>query len=151
MTPYYSSVGRILALELQAQDWLGTPFFPNSQAKHRGVSCHKLAAALYRDSGWMDLDVPDVPMSHARFSRVSLVEQWLDGRPEFAMSYQSQWQPGDLLGFRINKTVHHVGVMLTGDRFVHCIEGVGTQFGNIFDATWASRLARVWTPLEVAT
>lgn len=147
MNPYFNSTGRVLALEIQAQDWLGTPFFPNSQSKHRGVSCHKLAAALYRDAGWLNIEVPDVPMSHARFSRESLVEQWLDGRPEFAQVQTSEVMPGDLLGFRIAKVVHHVGVMLTGGRFAHCIEGVGTQFGHLADATWSGRLARAWRPI----
>lgn len=146
MNPYFSNVGRVLALEIQAQDWLGTPFFPNSQSKRVGVSCHKLAAALYRDAGWRNIDVPEVPMSHARFSRESLVEQWLDVRPEFVSV--SDPMPGDLLGFRIAKVVHHVGVMLRDGRFAHCIEGVGTQFGHIEDATWSGRLARIWRPIE---
>lgn len=148
INPWFDSPGKILALELQAEDWLGTPFFTNSQAKHRGVSCQKLAAALYRDVGWIDLDVPEVPMSYARFNRESLVEKFLDGRPEFAAVPPGPL-PGDLLGFTINRTVHHVGIALRGGRFVHCIEGAGVQIAHQFDATWESRLARIWRPLHV--
>lgn len=148
MNAWFDGPGKILALELQAQDWLGTAFFPNSQAKHRGVSCQKLAAALYRDVGWINLDVPEVPMSHARYNRDSLVVKFLDGRPEFA-AVSPEPAPGDLLGFVINRTVHHVGIALQGGKFVHCIEGAGVQIGHLSDATWECRLARIWRPLYV--
>jgi len=146
MTPtWFNTPGRILALDLEAQSWLGTPFFPNSQSKGRGVSCQKLAAAIYEAVGFAQLDVPEVPMSWARSNRDSLVLRFLDGHPVFEQVVDGL-VPGDLLGFRINRTVHHVGIALDGRRFVHCVDLAGVQITTLEDATWGGRLAAVWRP-----
>lgn len=144
MTSWFNTPERVAALESAAVSWVGTPFAANSSAKGRGVSCHKLAGALYEEAGFGVVEVPDVPIAHARFSTTSFVLAFFAGRQDF---YEVRdILPGDVLGFRIGKCVHHLGVALTGGRFAHAIDGIGATIASIDDATWLNRLERIWRP-----
>jgi cell wall-associated NlpC family hydrolase len=123
ISSWFNSPERIAALEFKAGKWVGTPFFANSNTPgpRGGVSCQKLVAAIYRECGCCDIEVPEVAMSHAKFSRVSLMEEFMAGRKEFVdlltesdkpggMSDGSSWKlellPGDLIGLRIGHIIH---------------------------------------------
>lgn len=157
-TTWFDTPERITALEREARRWLGTPFFPNSNTPgpRGGVSCQKLVAEIYRGVGFCDVQVPEVPMAHARFSTRSLMEEFLVRRPEMVRLHAQMLQhsgtpallPGDLLGFRIYRTIHHMGIVLPLAMFVHALDGMGTIISSLLDATWASRLAAVWRPVE---
>ena len=153
MKPWFSTPERLAGLATEALRWQGTPFFPNSSTPgpRGGVSCQKLVAALYRGAGFADVDVPDVPMSHARFSGTSLVEKFLAGRPEFqrfTIADAATVQAGDLLGFRLHRSIHHLGVCVWPGLFVHAIEHLGTTQSALADPTWGHRLAALWRPIE---
>lgn len=138
---------RAEALRIEASTWIGTPFAPNSSSKGRGVSCQKLAGCLYDSCGFALPEIPDASIAQARFSRVSLIEPWFDGRSEFVrLNPASEILPGDVLGFRIGDIIHHLGVAIEPKRFVHCVEGVGTTFASVEDCTWRSRLVCIWRP-----
>lgn len=148
---WFHSPERIARLQFHAAGWIGTPFFGNGNTRgpEGGVSCQKLASALYRECGCCAVDVPDGPMGHGRFSRrVSLIEQFMDGRSEMKrVTDLRAVRPGDLLGFRIGRVVHHVGILVEAGKFVHVLEHAGTGYGSLSDATWKSRLAAAWRPL----
>jgi cell wall-associated NlpC family hydrolase len=151
MTPYFQRSDRVAALRAAAQAWVGTPFSPNGCARGRGVSCQKLAAALLREAGLPLGEVPDAPMSQARFSRRSLVEEWFRARPFFAPQPPRPGFPfwaGDILGFRVGRVIHHLGVALDAARFIHCLEHLGVSICPVQDPTWAGRLAAIWRPVE---
>ena len=138
---------RVELLTAEAQSWIGTPFAPNSQSKGNGVSCHTLASALYEAGGYGALDIPNVPISHARFSRESLILPWFAARQDFeAVDPFGELLPGDVIGFEIGRCVHHLGVMLPGRRFVHAIDGIGATLAILDDATWISRITNAWRP-----
>lgn len=144
---------RLDALRAEATRWNGTPFFPNScsPGPKGGVCCHKLAGALYRATGLIAADLPDAPMAHARFNAASLVEEWLEDRREFlrfAVADVPTVQPGDLIGFRLMRTVHHLGVCVWPGVFVHAIEHLGTSQSSLGDPTWGKRLTTIWRPIE---
>ena len=148
MTAFFSIPGRLAALHTAASSWHGTPFFANSCAKGRGVSCQFLAWAIYTEAGVVIASPPEVDMSHAKFSRVSLVEPWVDGQAVFQPIQLEELEPGDLMGFRIGKVVHHVGVMLGRGVFLNVVDGTTVQNSYLSDNTWRSRLARAWRPVE---
>jgi len=151
VNPFFASPARQQALLDEARSWVGTPFFANSSAKGRGVSCQKLAASIYQATGFLDPEetIPDAPMSRARFAEDSLVEPWLTGRTDFELlASGSPWMPGDLLTFRLKRSIHHVGILILPGVFVHAAEGVGAQLSPVSDSTWMSRLAGVWRPIE---
>ena len=144
---FYSTPERIAELQAVAASWIGTPFLGNSSAKGRGVSCQFLASAMYRETGFLDATPPEVPMSYARFHNTSLLEPWMDARPEFEQLAGFDVIPGDMLGFRIGKAVHHCGVVISDGSFVHCIDPAGVIVSPLADSTWASRLRRAWRPI----
>lgn len=149
MKSWFNTVDRLKTLEEQFQKWQGTPFLANSCSHgfRGGVSCQKLAAAIYRGVELVDVNPPEVAMSHARFSRESLVEPWMDKLEEFErMPDLSDIQAGDLLGFTIGKAVHHLGIAQNSHIFFHVIEGQRAGFASRFDPTWETRLAAVWRP-----
>ena len=143
---WFSTPERLASLHAEALSWVGTPWFPNSSTKGQGVSCQKLACEIYRAIGCVDTEVPEVPMSHARFSSESLLEKWVSARPDF--SRVDAPMGGDLLGFRIGRTVHHCGIYLGRGEFIHAIDHIGTVISQLNDATWSSRLAFIWRPHE---
>jgi len=110
------------------------------------VSCQKLAGALYEEAGFPPVEVPDVPIAHARFSTTSFVVAFFNSRADFVPVSLDDVQPGDVLGFMIVRCVHHLGVALEGGMFAHAIDGIGATTSSLQDATWASRLAHVWRP-----
>lgn len=155
MTPWFRAdrPERLAALEREAVRWNGTPFFPNSSTPgpRGGVSCQRLVAALYRGAGFCEVDVPDAPMAHARFNAHSLVEEFMAGLPgfqRFAIAEIETVAPGDLLGFRLLRVIHHLGVCVWPGVFVHAIEHLGTTQSALADATWGKRLAAIWRPVE---
>lgn len=146
MTPWFDSEEKSAKLRASAQSWLGTRFLGNSCSKGVGVSCQKLAAAIYREVGFCDVEVPEVPMAHARFSRESLLVPWVEQCGLFYQVARSEVQAGDLLGFRLGKVVHHCGVALGPREFVHAMDRIGTVISRLSDPTWAGRLEYVWRP-----
>ncbi len=147
MTPTWFTPERVAALEYAAEQWRGTPFAGNSCTRGAGVSCHNLAAVLYESAGYQRMVLPDVPISHARFSDVSFVLAFFTSRADFVpIADPDAILPGDVLGFRIGRCVHHLGVALTGRRFAHAIDGAGACIATIDDATWLSRLTNIWRP-----
>lgn len=147
MTTWWTN-DRLAMLDREAREWIGTPFAPNSASKGRGVSCQHLAGELYMACGYpVPLDIPDVPIAHARFSASSFVTAYFDARQDFAQVPTSgPLLPGDVLGFRIGRCVHHLGTLLHGGQFAHVLEGTGVMLASLSDATWFSRLSNVWRP-----
>lgn len=149
---WFNTEPRLEALKQQFLAWIGTPFLPNSceRGSRGGVSCQKLAAAIYRGASFVNVDPPEVSMSHARFSRESLVEPWMDARPEFVriplVRGETVILTGDLLGFTIGNAVHHLGIAAGQTQFFHVIEGQTARFAWLTDPTWRKRLSAIWRP-----
>ena len=150
MKPYFATPARCRLLIDQAYEWLGTPFFPNSSALGRGVSCQKLCAELYKSSGFGELEVPDVAMTPGRLREKGQVEEFMEGHPEFVrIEGTTDTRTGDLLGFRIGHSIHHLGVCMHTGTFIHSAPPSGVQLGYLADPTWDSRLAAVWRPYSL--
>lgn len=149
---WFSTRDRVSALHREAVRWIGTPFCPNSAepGPRGGVSCQKLVAEIYFAAGCVErLPIPEVPMSHWRANRDSLVEPFMAARPEFArLKYPMACHviAGDLLGFRIGPTIHHLGIALGAGEFIHALEGLGVTISQLSDPTWFGRLAAIWRP-----
>ena len=148
MTSTWFNEERIDALEAEATTWVGTPFAANSSTKGLGVSCHTLAGALYAAVGWGDIAIPEIPISHARFGQDSFADPFFEAMAErfTQLPHDSEILPGDVLGFRIGRIVHHLGVALRNGRFIHALEGIGATVSTTEDATYRSRLTTIWRP-----
>ncbi|MBN8245873.1 MAG: hypothetical protein J0L84_00355 [Verrucomicrobia bacterium] len=132
--------------------WLGTPFASNAcvPGPTGGVSCQGLAGAIYVELGVFspDVEIPVGRMTRGRFSRQSEILPWIASRPEFLkLPLDAAAEPGQLLGFQIGHCLNHLGVVVDGTQFVHCLEGPGVMLSSLEDATWMPRLAGRWAPL----
>lgn len=145
--PFFSEQDRLSKLIQAAAGWRGTPFAANSCSRGHGVSCQFLAADLYREAGHCDVQPPQVDMAHAQFSAVSLVEPWMDEQEAFESIEPRLAIPGDLLGFRLGKACHHLGVLLHPGVFIHSVAPAGVALSSLADATWRGRLVRAWRPV----
>lgn len=139
------------ALTRVAVSWAGTPFADRGAVKGAGVTCHRLPAAIYAEAEWLpSLDIPEGPVGHARASGDSLMESWLDGvgvryfRPVFV---DPPFQPGDLLGFRLGRCIHHLALVIAAGHVVHAIARHGVVVAPEVPRQWLPRLARVWRPI----
>lgn len=138
------------ALTTNAYLWRGTPFVANSceRGPRGGVCCHLLVADLYKSAG-LDLgEVPHGPPGHARSGAPSIMTPWLNACPRFQLlDPGSQLNPGDLLGFNLGGTLHHLAILLPGDQIVHAINHMGVVITPRLDSTWCSRHAATWRPI----
>ena len=141
------------ALTANAYLWLETPFVANSceRGPRGGVCCHLLVAELYRAAG-LDLgEVPHGAPGHARSGAASIMTPWLNACPSFQLlAPSSQLEPGDLLGYNLGGTLHHLAILLPNDQIVHAVVSLGVSITPRLDSTWASRHAATWRPLPAS-
>lgn len=151
MSPFFSDPNALASLEMVAEGWLGTPFQVHGRIPGRagGCSCETLPYCIYHAVGFLRADwpMPEGPIDWYRAQKISIMEPFLDSRPEFHRLPLTECTPGDLLGFRVGKVIHHLGVLLTHSHFIHCLAPRGVQLGNVRDATYRKRLAAVWRPV----
>jgi cell wall-associated NlpC family hydrolase len=143
---YFNSQERIAALEIEGRSWVGTPFVENSAAKGRdgGVSCHFLAAAIYRETGALPKDFV-APRGTARglkrgpaLAMIDFVDASLGDRFD---PVESGPQAGDMIVIAEDERAKHVGVVLTGRRFVHVLRHVGVRISTMDDSTYSDVVA----------
>jgi len=159
---WFNTPARIAKLDTVAASWLGTRWAQNSQVKGPGggVSCHLGPDAILRECGFpLPFSSPPGPAGWSLHNNDSLIEAFLDSRPEFAsllpLSVPSSslpaprppLLPGDLLGFKVGRCVHHLGLVLQGNNFIHVWRQTGVIRSTLADSTYASRLVRIWRPL----
>jgi len=153
MTPWFSTPERIHALQTEAERWIGTPFHPHGKVCGRGggVSCETLPLVLYQAAGVIgdSFCIPVAPIGWGNSHRSSVMSEFLDHCAMFERvePVLSQLAVGDLLGFRIGRVVHHLGVSVWPGVFVHCLKPQGVHCSALGDATWLKRLGRAWRPV----
>jgi hypothetical protein len=158
MTPFFQSPELITHLQSVAKSWISTPFMPNACIKGHGVSCQKLAGAIYAESGFLPgFAAPEGPMDWGHANTRSLLAEFMDRHPSFERVerkgfYPLEAIPGDMLGFKIGGCIQHCGIMTTGSGdFVHCYRAEGVLFSFLREPSYAQRLERIWRPITRTT
>jgi cell wall-associated NlpC family hydrolase len=101
-------------------DLLGQPFERGARGPDKW-DCYGYVRELFRRTG---VDLPDFESP----GDLEQVEEIVQREPRVNAA---RWRPvpvgtpGALLTFRVDGHGAHVGFMLNGDRFTHCIEGTG--------------------------
>lgn len=135
-----------------AESWRGTPFCERSAVKGAGVCCNRLVAEILFEAGWLPrIAVPNHDIRWARAQSRSVVAEWFDGPGAqfFIGSNIIDWdavQAGDVLGFKIGRTLHHLVLALPHGRFVHAPEQ-GVVIPPEMPPIWARRAERLWRPI----
>lgn len=157
MKPFFDTPEKIAQLQYHGAQWLGTPFMPHAAIRGAGACCQRLVGALYKECGALPagFEIPTGPMNWSHAQTRSLIAEFVDAQPNFRRKDPADRcvgpfiQPGDMLGFKIGGCLHHCGICLAADgTFIHCIRGPGVIMSNVNDATYLSRLERVWQPLQ---
>lgn len=102
--------------------WKGTRYRLGGTTR-RGVDCSSFVQNLYREKFAVKL-----PRSTST--------QALEG---YRISSRKDWKVGDLVFFRINRRVKHVGVYIGGNKFVHSGSSTGVTISRLDDAYWSRR------------
>lgn len=148
MKAYFETPERQELLKRVAGLWRGTPFIPHASVRGAGVDCVHLAAEIYRECGHLDHFKPgNYTMDGGFHNPISQVLTWLELSPRFAEGTLPA-HTGDLLCFRIGKSVHHVGIALSERHFLHVMRGSTVTIARIDDPTWSKRLTAVFQPIE---
>ena len=148
MKPYFDTREKEAALLVIAESWRGTPFMDNAQTKGGGVSCQKLAGAIYIEAGFLppDFQIPEGPMNWAHAHKDSLIADFMDASPDFVAV--DSWQAGDLVGFNFAGCLHHCGLVLNSSgSFIHTLRGNGVMFSSLRDASFLKRIGKIWRPM----
>jgi hypothetical protein len=150
MNAYFSNPENLARLAAVAAGWIGTPFMPNAAVRGAGVSCQKLVGALYVESGFIPagFQIPEGPMDWSHAQKESLIVKFMDEHAD-KFTAAASWQPGDMIGFKIGGCLHHAGVVLDADgKMIHCLRNTGTIYSNLRDATYLSRIEKIWRPVK---
>lgn len=106
----------------EAQRLLGIPYRYGG-ADPSGFDCSGLVYYVYLKQG-IGLPRTSADM-YAQMQRVSL----------------AQLHPGDLVFFRLNGKISHVGIYSGGNRFIHAVsEGKAVSYASLDDPYWRQRL-----------
>jgi cell wall-associated NlpC family hydrolase len=127
---------QLAALEATAAAW-----------EHRRESqCQLAMAGIYFDAGLLvRFEVPRGPRNWARAQGRSLIAGFVENCGLFT-AVGPPPQPGDLLGFRLGCTLHHVAIQLGGGRLVHVFAPHGVLIAPCIPAAWLKRLEKIWRP-----
>jgi hypothetical protein len=154
MNEYFSTGERVDALEKEALDWVGTPWFANCEVKGAGVACHRLPTAIFVAVGALPKSFPRVLGHPSRHSTVPVMENFIDSRPEFKKVDLADMKPGDLVGLKIgSKVINHLGVVLRKRMFIHCMatrSSLGTAVDGLI-SPWLERVTAAWRIYEEPT
>jgi cell wall-associated NlpC family hydrolase len=150
--PYFNTPEKIAQLQFHAAQWLGTPFMPNAAVKGVGVSCQQLVGAIYKSTDVFpaDFEIPEGPMDWSGAHKNSLVAEFMDAQPGFqTLAFNLQtFLPGDMLGIKLGGCIHHCGLVVAADgKFIHCLRGSGVVFSSLRDASYLSRIGKIWRPI----
>lgn len=130
MKPFFDSQEKLDQLWIEAESWLGTPFFQGSHAKGPGggVDCINLVQELCLSQGIYQTRVafPRYRLDQGNHAKESVILNYFKNDPQLKNVFKEittdQTQPGDIIGFTIGRVVDHLGMMITERHFVHCLD-----------------------------
>jgi cell wall-associated NlpC family hydrolase len=107
--------------------------------------CQFMVASIYKQAGLFpaDLEIPSGNRDWAAAEGRSLIIPWVEASGLFD-EVSGQPQPGDLLGFRLGRVLHHVAIALSGGRMIHVFGAHGPQIAVAIPDPWLKRLEKTW-------
>jgi cell wall-associated NlpC family hydrolase len=155
--PFFSSPERISTLDKAAVGWLGTPFRAHNRARgpRGGVDCGNLIQELMLEAGFLAerLDLPRPPTDYGQHNAASLVCDFLETHPALTgriakltdPAVLDAPMPGDILGIRVGRCVHHLCIALPSGRFVQALQPHGVTIQPL--AEIQSRIEVIYRPI----
>ncbi|HEX9047191.1 MAG TPA: hypothetical protein VF988_09215, partial [Verrucomicrobiae bacterium] len=101
--------------------------------------------------------IPEGPMDWGHAQRRSLIAKHMLTLPMFE-DVTEQWittrvyAAGDMVGFSVGGCIHHCAIITSSNgAFIHATREFGTFLSNLNDATYFSRIGKIWRPLVHAS
>lgn len=142
-----------IAIQREADAWIGTPFRENSAVKGAGggVSCHNLVAELYFEAGFLDrFPVPKGSVKKLRNgpheALIGYVDDFLGQRFAVVDPAEEEVYVGDLIVMRDARALCHLGVCTSRGWFTHVLPRLGVLRSMLNDATFERRITHIRRP-----
>lgn len=152
--PFFSSPARQSALAVAAKAWVGTPFIAHGRLRGIGADCVHLISAILADAGFTHLfDPPPYTVQEGMHSPESKLIDYIETHilvltiPVAEEPALTRLLTGDILCFKMGRSVHHIGLLIAPGRFIHTMPRLGAVIACLHDSTFARRLAAVYRPL----
>jgi NlpC/P60 family putative phage cell wall peptidase len=133
----------VIEAAIEARTWVSTPFHWEASLKGIGCDCRGLLTGIARE-----LDRPEAETIEANvvgYTRRIDETALLAGLDRVFARKDGEPEPGDVLAFRIQRKVQHLGVMIDRGRFVHAYSPSPRQvLETPLSGLWLNRLAGVW-------
>lgn len=126
--------------------WVGTPFHWEASLRGVGVDCRGLLTGVARDLGRPEADTIEAQLvGYSRRIDETALLAGLD-RLFVRRAADAVPQPGEILAFRIQRKVQHLGIALGADSFVHAYshDPARVLVSPLDPILWRRRLAGVW-------
>ena len=153
MSAFFASKESVNRLQAEARGWIGTPFVAHCRRRRIGCDCVGMAAGVYSALGFsIPKSWPKYSVGAGAYLDASKVAEVVGGSPSFQAvepASLDELKPGDLIGFKIGRVIHHVGIFLGDDLFLHCTKSIGVDRGTLRDPAWANRMKAIWRPQNV--
>ncbi|MDR3458016.1 MAG: NlpC/P60 family protein [Verrucomicrobiae bacterium] len=148
--PFFNTPESIRLLDMEAHDWVGTPFAPRGRLKHVGVDCVGLVAGIYVAMGVIKKFEPGpYALDEGQHAKTSKVEAWFSGRREFEKcSAGVPPAPGDTLIFNLARVGHHVGLVLENRDVIHAMYRRIAMVSSLDESFYASAIVGIYRPLQ---
>ncbi len=129
----------------EARSWLGTPVRWEASVKGVGADCRGLLAGAARECGRPEaLEIEARLVGYSRRIDEQALVRGLN-RLFDPVADCEEARPGDVLAFRINRKIQHLGIANGQRGMIHAYMSDPAQVVEVPLGTfWAARLAGIW-------
>jgi cell wall-associated NlpC family hydrolase len=121
-----------------AKQWQGTPWRHNQSVKGVGCDCVGFLLGVGKEAGVIS---PDYKLgNYHRIPRFNQITQTLDSLAQFVPV--EQYQPEDILLFKMGNIVGHIGLALENEMLIHADMNRGVQI--ISNTFWVPKIYKIY-------
>ena len=130
------------AVAKAAREWVGTPFIWEASLKGIGADCRGVLSGAARDAGRPEAN--EIEAKVVGYSR-RIDEKALMAGLDRLFDRVEDMEPGDIIGFRIQRKFQHLAIYTGEGKMVHAYSGdphqvIETPMGTF----WTNRIAGIW-------
>ena len=136
-----AAIGDLVVAE--ARRWIGTPYCHQSSVRGVGCDCLGLLRGVWR--AIHGREPVDLPAYTTDWGEAAAAEYVLEAAARHLHSVDGRRRTGDVLVFRWRRgsIAKHLGILTTGDRFIHAWERAGVVEVALA-RSWSTRIAAVF-------
>ena len=131
----------------EAKTWIGTPFRGHMGIKGYGVDCVHFALEVYRACGVIrgEVVLPGYTIDGGSHIALSAVETYVAQSGFFKLVTEPDI--GDMIGIKLGRVVHHVGIVVSDVSFLHAHSACGVVDTRMDSDRCQGRINSIWRPI----